>query len=99
MANPAAQLLKADPVKLAMGAAIVRGVVYLLGRQTVKDVGRAAGAAASAVANINEGTPYDGAGVVGTLGNAANALSGGLLARLGGWIGRGLYDVTHKEPR
>lgn len=38
---------------------------------------------------------YTGVPVVGTLGAATNALSGGYLADLGGWIGRKTYDLTH----
>lgn len=41
------------------------------------------------------GTPYEGAGVLGTLGGTVNAASGGVLQSwsesLGGW----LYDVMH----
>ena len=39
------------------------------------------------IANVNEGTPFEGAGVVGTLGNATNAASGGILANVGSAIG------------
>ena len=55
---------------------IVLGVVYFLIRKTVSDAG-------SAIANINKGTPYEGSGPIGTLGNIANTVSGGSLTRLG----------------
>lgn len=73
-------------------------IAYLLLRQGVKDVGKVAGSAAQAIASVNEGTPYEGYGVGGTLGNATNTIIGfGLLDDLGGWIGRSIYDLTHKE--
>lgn len=40
-------------------------------------------------------TAYEGAGVVGTLGAAANAASGGYLASFGQWLGNAAYDLTH----
>lgn len=51
-----------------------------------------AAAAASAVANVNKGTAYEGSGVVGTLGNAANQASGGVLQSIGESIGGKLFD-------
>lgn len=93
--NPAAQLLKADPIKLAIGVALVAGVGYLLLRQLGKDAGKAVGKGVDAIANVNEGTPYEGTGVVGTLGHATNVVTGNWLDNLGGWIGRGIYDITH----
>lgn len=62
-------------------------VVYLLWNKVA--------AAGKAVANVNKGTPYAGAGVVGTVGNLTNQVSGGTLASLGDWIGGSLYDLTH----
>ena len=40
-----------------------------------------------AIASINEDTPFEGAGVVGTLGNVTNQASGGILANIGSEIG------------
>lgn len=40
-------------------------------------------------------TAYEGVPVLGTLGAATNALSGGYLADFGGWIGRKTYDLVH----
>lgn len=53
--------------------------------------------AISGIAHINDGTPYAGAGVVGTLGNAANQLSGGTLADLGENLGGWLYGVFNED--
>jgi hypothetical protein len=52
-------------------------------------------AAGKAALNVNQGTPYAGAGVVGTLGNATDQVSGGVLSTLGGWIGGSVYDLVH----
>ena len=92
--------MKALPIKLsgrnaetaflilaAAGAFIA--VAWFLKKQ-VKD-------AASAVANINEGTPYANTGVVGTVGHGFDAASGGLLSDAGSWIGGKLYDWTHDD--
>lgn len=46
----------------------------------------------------NKVTAYVGVPVLGTLGAAANEVSGGWLSSLGGWIGRSTYDLTHSEP-
>lgn len=43
-------------------------------------------------------TAYQGAGVVGTLGAATNAVSGGYLASFGSWLGITVYDLTHDDP-
>ncbi len=87
-------LAKVDPIKLAIGAVIVLGVVYFLGRKTVTDT---RDYVANTVANINEGTSYEGAGVVGTLGHGVNVLTGNWLDNVGGWLGGKVYDWTHKD--
>ena len=43
-------------------------------------------------------TAYQGAGIVGTAGAAANAASGGVLSSIGSWIGTHVYDLTHDDP-
>jgi hypothetical protein len=40
-------------------------------------------------------TAYQGKGVLGTLGAATNAVSGGYLASIGEWLGNKKYDITH----
>lgn len=50
-------------------------------------------AAVQGVQDINVGTPFEGAGAVGTLGNFFNQLSGGVFARVGSAIGGGLATV------
>jgi len=66
-------------------------VAYWIVKRTVSD-------AATAVADVNKGTPYDGTGVVGTLGHGFDAASGGTLSGIGSWIGGKLYDLTHNDP-
>jgi len=78
-------------VLLGVGALVAVGL-FLFAKKQVKD-------AAAAIANVNAGTPYEGAGVVGTLGNAADQASGGVLSSIGEAIGGWFFDVTHPaEP-
>lgn len=89
--------LLADPVKLGIGLAIVAGAVYWLGRQAIKGAAGVVGGVVSGDNALTQGTPYQGAGIPGTLGAATNAASGGLLGRFGGWLGRTVYDATHAD--
>lgn len=89
--------LAADPVKLALGVGVVVLVVYLLGRQLVKDVGGAVGGVVSGNNALTQGTPYQGAGIAGTLGAGANAASGGTLQTVGEKIGGWLYDWFNED--
>lgn len=91
-----------NPLQLALGAALIIGVVYYLGRKTVKDVAAAAGGIVSGNNAITQNqtnaagekvTAYEGRGVVGTLGAAVNSVSGGTLASLGEKIGGGLFSL------
>lgn len=99
MSIPAA-FAKVDPVKLAIGAVLVIGVVYFLGRKTIKDTADAVGGAAADIVTGNNaatrGTPYEGTGIFGTLGGAANKAVP-ILDDIGGWLGRTIYDWTHPE--
>jgi hypothetical protein len=72
---------------IGVGALAVVGVLWYFRKQ--------AAAAVQAVADVNKGTPYEGAGVVGTAGNIANQVSGGVLADIGSWLGGKVYDITH----
>jgi hypothetical protein len=47
--------------------------------------------------NFNKGTPYEGAGAVGTLGNVANQVLGGAPAAAGSAVGIALYNLTHDD--
>lgn len=99
----AGNLLASDPVKLAIAAAIVGVVGYALIRQLAKDAGKVAGAAAGAASDViggntswNEGTVYEGAGVAGTLGGAANKAIP-ILDDFGSWLGGKIYELRHPE--
>lgn len=50
-----------------------------------------------AFTDFNKGTPYEGTGAVGTLGNVADQLSGGTLSAAGSAIGISLFDLTHAD--
>lgn len=43
-------------------------------------------------------TAYEGHGIPGTLGAAANWASGGRFASAGEWMGGNAYDLTHADP-
>lgn len=74
---------------ILIGAGIVIGVGIL--------ARAAGGATVDAIAGVNEGTPFEGAGVVGTLGNAANTVSGGVLADIGSSIGLFFSDIFDRR--
>ncbi len=79
-------LSKQNPLLLAAGAALLVYVVYMLARKTVTDVVKGAGGLLTGNNAITEGTSYEGAGVLGTLGAATNAITGGAGEAVGGWI-------------
>ena len=64
-------------------SAVALVVVYLV----VKKTGQA-------VLNVNAGTPYAGAGAVGTLGNATNSILGGAPQSFGEWLSGKVADIT-----
>lgn len=91
-----------NPLQLALGAALIIGVVWYLGRKTIKEAAGAVGGLVSGNNAITQNqtnasgekvTAYEGSGVVGTLGAAANTVSGGTLASLGEKIGSGLFSI------
>ena len=75
-------------------------VVYYVGKHVIAGATQAAGAAASAAGGVlsgnnslTQGTPYQGAGILGTLGAATNTVSGGALQSAGESLGDWLYDT------
>jgi hypothetical protein len=82
-------LLNSRAVMIAAGVAVGAVALYLVGRKVAGGVG-------SAIANVNRGTPYEGTGPVGTVGHAADVVSGGLLSSFGGWLGRTIFDLTNR---
>jgi len=49
------------------------------------------------ITSFNEGTPFEGSGVVGALGNVTNEASGGVLAELGSDIGLFFSDIFDRR--
>lgn len=84
---------------LAIGGVVV--VLGFLARNQLAVVG-------AAIANPNEGTPFEDTGIVGTLGNITDQASGGIFGRIGSAIGvffsgplfdkRTIDDLTSGPP-
>lgn len=95
-------LAKQSPINLAIGAGVVLFALYYLGRQAIAEVANVAGGVLTGNNVITQNqhnaagetvTAYQDAGVLGTLGAAANSTSGGVLASTGEAIGGWLFDV------
>lgn len=74
-----------------IGIAIAIGAGALAVWWLLSKGGKAASDAVKAVGSINEGTPYEGGGVVGTIGHATDAVSGGVLSNFGSWLGTEVF--------
>lgn len=108
MKAAAAYLSKQSPLHLAIGAAVVLGVVYFLGRKVITEVVDAGAGLVSGNNAITKNQTnasgvktdaYEGRGIVGTAGAAVNSASGGTLASVGESIGGWIYDMTHLDSR
>lgn len=78
--------MKIDSQQLLIIAAVVAGIAVVdKATRTVE-----------AVADINQGTPFENTGVIGTLGNVTNQASGGLFARIGSAIGGAAADIRER---
>ena len=108
MNNVLANLSKQNPVMLAGAALLVVAGVYFLSRKAVADVANAAKDASGAVVDtvtgvatgnnaLTKDTPYEGAGVLGTVGAATNNLLGGVPQRAGEYLGGWIYDLLHSD--
>jgi len=84
------QALK-NPVIIGIAGVVVVGGVGLLVYKLISG-------GFKAVADINKGTPYEGAGVAGTLGNVTNQVLGGAPQTIGEAIGGGLYSIFGSNP-
>ena len=78
------------PIGVAFAVIGIAGAILLLGKQAKQAVVDTA----NAVKEVNKGTAYEGAGVVGTLGNVTNQASGGFFERIGSKIGGALADIA-----
>ncbi len=56
-------------------------------------VRKQAAAALQAVADVNVDTPFEGTGVIGTLGNITDKASGGILSNVGSAVGLFFSDI------
>jgi hypothetical protein len=88
----------------AKGYAVVIGVgvvavviLYTFFKKEAQAVVEGVGGAVTGNNALTRGTPYEGAGVVGTLGAATNAATGGLLGRFGSWLGGAVFEATHSS--
>lgn len=70
-------------------------VVYLIAKKTLTAGAQAVGGVVSGNNALTQGTPYQGAGIFGTLGAAFNSASGGVLGNIGSSIGNGLYNLLN----
>lgn len=46
---------------------------------------------------LTQDTPYQGDGILGSIGAATDKLFGGGLSQFGGWLGDKVYDATHSD--
>ncbi len=86
-----------DPLKFAIAAGLVLGVVYFVGKAVLERAAAAAGGIVSGNNALTEGTAYQNRGVLGTAGAAADRASGGALSSIGEAIGSWIFDATHTE--
>lgn len=90
-------------IKTALVLAAAGGAVYVVYRvkQSIANLPPLGDMAAGVWSGNNAITEsartdaYQGAGVLGTLGAAADNVSGGTLSRFGEWLGGKAYDWTH----
>lgn len=82
---------------ILLGAAVAGVVVLtLFFKKQVGAVAQGVGGIVSGNNAATEGTVYEGAGILGTLGSVFNSASGGALEGVGDWIGESIFDVFNK---
>ncbi len=95
-----------NPLALALGVVVVIAAVYYFGGKTLKAVAGAAGGVVSGNNDVTQNqttwdgereTAYEGKGVLGTLGAAANSASGGGLASAGEAVGGWFYNLLNSD--
>lgn len=86
-----------DKQFLLIGAAVVfvGGVLAWKLSNVAEEAVDTVGGVLTGENELTEGTPYEGAGVLGSLGAATNAISGGALQSIGEWTGSALYDLLN----
>ena len=68
-------------------------VVYVIAKKVIGATAKTAGGVLSGNNALTQGTPYQGAGIAGTLGAGANVVSGGVLQSIGDWLGGKAADL------
>lgn len=89
-------------VLLVAGGVALLAVLYVLRKAPAAVAGAVSGKNAltehATNADGTAQTGYYGVPVVGTIGAATNAASGGWLSTFGDWLGGKAYDATHDDP-
>lgn len=97
---------KNNPLALALGVVAIIAAVYYFGGKTIKAVADVAGGAVSGNNLVTQNqttwdgqkeTAYEGKGVLGTVGAAANSASGGALASVGEAVGGWWYNLLNSD--
>lgn len=81
-------------ILLGVGTAAILILGYA-GKKTIAATVDTVGGVLSGHNALTTNTPYDGYGVVGTLGAATNSLLGGMPQNIGEWLSGKIFDVTH----
>lgn len=83
-----------DKQFIYLGGAVIGGLILLTwaGRKAVVAASDATVGAITGNNAITEGTPYQGAGILGTLGAVTNEASGGTLQKVGEYLGGKMFD-------
>lgn len=90
-----------DKQFLYLSGAVIGGLILLTwaGRKAVVAAADAGAGIVTGENELTKGTPYEGAGVLGTVGAAANAASGGVFQEFGEWLGGKTYDLLHPDEQ
>lgn len=97
-------LTKQNPLVLAVAGVAILAGLYYIGREATKDaysgaktvagdVGETVGGVFTGNNAITRDTPYQGGGVLGTLGAATNGILGGVPQKVGEKIGGWAFDI------
>ena len=90
-----------DKQFIYLGGAAIVGVIalYILGKKAVVAAADAGAGIVTGTNALTKDTPYQDKGIVGTLGAAANAASGGALQQFGEWLGGKTYDLLGPDEQ
>lgn len=95
------KLLNTEAAKWATIVAVGAAAVWLIGRKTATEATEAAAEVVTGIVTgdnaLTKDTPYEGAGILGTLGSAFNKASGGIFQRWGEALGGWTYDLLHGD--